>query len=274
MVNLTILAIFQNEAPYLAEWLAFHLAQGVERFVLFDNRSTDGWREVVAKFKDVVDVIPWYLPQPCQVPAYVSYFQGVHQARGGPYRASRWVAVLDIDEFLCPAPGEPKLLREILADYAAQGVAGLGVNWMIYNGYTQYAAPPSGLQIDAYTLRCKDDHDCNNHIKSIVDPLRATGIRNPHEFTLNGPMIDELGRPLKGHLTQTPTHTRLRINHYFIRSRQEWETKVAKGRADNGTKRTPDEWKGYPALVEDRSAGVYSEQVRQILAERSIEVKA
>src|SRR5947209_4668609 len=42
--SLAICAIFKDEAPYLAEWVTFHRLMGVDRFYLYDNRSTDSWR--------------------------------------------------------------------------------------------------------------------------------------------------------------------------------------------------------------------------------------
>src|SRR6266480_3576021 len=47
---LSACAIFRKEAPYLAEWLVFHLGVGVEHFYLYENRSTDDFRTVLAPF--------------------------------------------------------------------------------------------------------------------------------------------------------------------------------------------------------------------------------
>ena len=38
---LAICAVYRNEAPYLREWIEFHRLVGVERFFLYNNRSTD-----------------------------------------------------------------------------------------------------------------------------------------------------------------------------------------------------------------------------------------
>src|SRR3954453_4443413 len=43
-IGLAVCAIFRDQARYLAEWVSFHRIQGVERFYLYDNRSTDDWR--------------------------------------------------------------------------------------------------------------------------------------------------------------------------------------------------------------------------------------
>jgi hypothetical protein len=43
-----ICAVFRDEAPYLAEWVEFHRLVGVEHFFLYDDRSRDASRDVLA----------------------------------------------------------------------------------------------------------------------------------------------------------------------------------------------------------------------------------
>src|ERR1700674_1155687 len=58
---LSACAIFRNEAPYLEEWLVFHLGVGVEHFYLYENRSTDDFRGVLAPFLErrIVSLVDW-----------------------------------------------------------------------------------------------------------------------------------------------------------------------------------------------------------------------
>jgi hypothetical protein len=41
MKPLAICAIFRDEAPHIAEWVAYHLMIGFDHFVLYDNKSED-----------------------------------------------------------------------------------------------------------------------------------------------------------------------------------------------------------------------------------------
>src|SRR5947208_1673525 len=64
-VTLAVCAIFRDEAQYLAEWVTFHRLQGVERFYLYDNLSTDAWEHTLEPeiSSGIVDVQPWpYVP--------------------------------------------------------------------------------------------------------------------------------------------------------------------------------------------------------------------
>ena len=42
--------IAKNEATYIKEWLDFHIKQGVSKFIIYDNESTDNFREVLSPY--------------------------------------------------------------------------------------------------------------------------------------------------------------------------------------------------------------------------------
>ena len=48
--DLAVVAIFKNEAPYLCEWLGYHLLAGVEHFYLYDNDSSDNCDEIIEPY--------------------------------------------------------------------------------------------------------------------------------------------------------------------------------------------------------------------------------
>ena len=50
-----------NEAAWLREWLEFHRMQGVERFLVYDDQSTDDLGAVLAPYvaTGLVEVIRW-----------------------------------------------------------------------------------------------------------------------------------------------------------------------------------------------------------------------
>ena len=41
--EISICAIFKNEAPFLKEWLEFHLMLGIDHFYLYNNNSEDDY---------------------------------------------------------------------------------------------------------------------------------------------------------------------------------------------------------------------------------------
>src|SRR5262249_33039574 len=106
--DLSICAIFQDEAPYLKEWIEFHRLQGVQHIYLYNNRSTDDFRTVLEPYikKRFVTLTEWDK----------SYEDGAHRdwlaIQSGAYmdclrksgKYNSWIAFIDIDEFLfCPS---------------------------------------------------------------------------------------------------------------------------------------------------------------------------
>ena len=143
MTYLSVGAIFRDEADYLQEWIEFHRLVGVERFFLYDNGSVDDWRTVLAPYtrEGIVEVHDW--PQGLQYDAYNDCLR-----QHGP--ESRWIAFIDIDEFLFSPTGTP--LPEMLTRY--ERWPGVGVHWCVYGG-SGHLQKPDGLVIESYL----DAHD-------------------------------------------------------------------------------------------------------------------
>lgn len=122
---LAVAAIFRDEARYLAEWIAFHRSVGVEHFFLYDNSSRDDSAGVLGRWlaEGVVTVTGWDVP-------YRPRGQGSAYAHclGTFGHRARWLAFIDIDEFLFSPEREG--LAAVLADY--EGHPGVVVNWQVY----------------------------------------------------------------------------------------------------------------------------------------------
>lgn len=235
-------AIAKNEAPYLLEWIAWHRLQGFDDIIICDNDSTDGSGQLLAALEAAGCL--HYLPFPDpperrpQLPAYEAILK---RMRG---RAD-WLALFDLDEFLLPTGQQD--LRSILAQQPAKS-GGVIVNWALFgsNGLTH--ADPR-LVTERFLHRAAQDFRANYHVKSI---LRVTAIDD-----ING-LFDPHAAPLKhglfysranGQPTDFPTSGAwglsaevnwdgLRLNHYAIKSRQEFlHIKRARGDAMQARKR-------------------------------------
>ena len=221
---LSICAIYRDEAPYLREWLSLHRLAGVEHFYLYNNGSTDEHREALAPYLDegIAELLDWDF-YPGQLRAY-------DHCLAERRDESRWIAFVDIDEFLFSPTIRP--LPEILARY--EQAPGVVANWAIF-GTSGHAEKPEGLVIESY-LRRTDNQQANRHVKSIVDPRRAQGPGgNPHFFRYrDGNAVDETGAPLEGppfSFTESVHFDLLRVNHYYTKSEQEFRDKLAKPKA-------------------------------------------
>lgn len=231
MTYLSICAIYREEAPYLREWVEFHRLVGVERFFLYNNRSTDDHYEVLAPLvHDGTVVVKDWPRSGAQVAAYDDCL-AEHRDD------SRWIAFVDLDEFLFSPTSKP--VAEILRDY--EQWPGIGVNRLRF-GTSGHRVRPSGLVLESYVQRARPGPYL---VKSIVDPRRTARCLTVHVFEYtDGVAADENGKPLvhrdgsgdvKPELaafTEPFGVSRLCINHYVTRSEEEFRRKVARPRGD------------------------------------------
>lgn len=223
--ELTCFAIFQNEAPYLREWLEFHKLQGVEHFYLYNNNSQDGFQEVLdpyLKSKEVT-LTDWSF----------TYDDGDHaewlSIQTGAYmdcirrhkHDARWIAFIDIDEFLfCP---NGQKLPAVLKEYSKY--AGVCVNWQKFGTSHVEELLPGSLLIESLTL-CSTPRDRENKFyKSIVQPCDVKTSESAHYFIYKKERyaVDTSFTKMEGKLkasnfTSDVLLDKIRINHYWTRT--------------------------------------------------------
>jgi hypothetical protein len=226
--GVAVAAIFLNEGRYLAEWIDFHRLAGVSHFYLYDNGSTDDSLEVIGRYpSELVTVIPWrsfYRMVNNQESAYAHALSNF----GAPYR---WMALIDIDEFLYPTEGGS--LMAVLDDY--DDLPTLYVPHLNY-GFSGHWQPAEGLVTEQYVYRGdfpprQPEDIMNVGGKSVVDPARvsAIGVHVCHfDGVHEGPEVIFNELRMRGSPSDPAMYAsdRLRINHYFTRSRAEFEQKL------------------------------------------------
>lgn len=215
---LSICAIFQDEAPYLKEWIEFHRLVGVEHFYLYNHRSCDHYREVLAPYiasqivelfdrPKVANRIKIFNRLQCKC-----YNECLTHAKG----VSKWVAFLDIDEYLFPI--KESSLIQVLSEYEEFG--GVCANWRIFGTSGVSKIPKNQLMIEALTQCTSKVFPANRYIKSIVRPECASHFPNPHHpIFLSGNLLVNTDKiPFTGpFLSECVQTNRLCINHYWTR---------------------------------------------------------
>ncbi len=296
-VGTAICAVFRDEAPYLAEWVEFHRLVGVEHFFLYDDRSRDSGREVLAPYvrDGLVTLTKCAMPLASGGQGW-AYADALRRARG----RVRWLAFIDIDEFLF-SPQQESLVK-VLAEF--EQYPGVLVNWQVY-GSSGLQSRPDGLVIESFTRRARTDWVRNRRVKSIVDPTRTIRSTGPHFFEYSSGELavtenqepvtpvrnSRAKRRLNRVLARVPgvhvdpyavressigrvSVSRLRINHYAVRSRQEFTEKLARHAAgDSAADGTSRLQRGYFAYhdrneVDDPILMSYAPHVRERMAQR------
>jgi glycosyl transferase family 92 len=229
---------------------------GAERFFLYDNESTDDHEAVLRPYvAEGVAVVHRWPEHPGQQTAY-DHCLSEHG------RESRWIAFIDIDEFLFSPvrPDLPELLREF------EPWAAIGVNRATY-GTSGLKEKPDGLVIESYLMKWPGAAS----IKSIVDPGRTVRSLNPHAFAYREGdfAVDEHGRRIDGWFTDEFTLERLRVNHYYTRSEAEFRHKLEHVRADNAQLRErPANWARTTGRERDETITRYAPALRDAIAAR------
>jgi hypothetical protein len=270
MHYLAACGIYLNEAHYLEEWIEFHRLVGVEKFFLYDHESTDEHEQVLKPYVDDGTVVVKHWPdQPGQPSAFRDCLEE-HRDE------ARWIAFLDLDEFLFSPQLRP--LPEVLEAYEQH--PGVIVNWCMF-GPSGHETRPEGLVLENYRLRAADDHPLNHLVKSVVDPRRAVRVAggiNPHCFEYSdGFAVDELFRPRDRNphsKTDTVSFSRLRVNHYNLKSREQWMAKQSvpsptNGKLPEGIGPPFDQQARAFSAVEDETIMAYLPQLKTALAQRS-----
>jgi hypothetical protein len=224
-VELAACAIFREESPFLDEWLTFHIAVGFQHFYLYNNFSTDNFREVLDPWisAGIVTLKDW--------PVAVGQLSAYRDCLRTAWKKCRWLAFFDIDEFLfCPSQVD---IRDTLRQY--ESLAAIHI-WQAFYGSSGHVSRPESPVTEAYLHRAPLT---TTSIKSIANPrlIYRVGIHESKYVCARA--SDTSGRSFKSGINN-PTLDVLRINHYWSRSLADLRTKVNRGDASTSNARNLD----------------------------------
>lgn len=212
---LTVCAIFRDDAPYLKEWIEFHLEQGVEHFYLYNNLSKDDYQKTLKPFIDngVVSLKDWPYEhtneenwQEIQCDSYMDCVERIRET-------SEWCAFIDTDEFLFSPIGK---LSETLNRYRKYN--GVIVNWVLYGTSNVEKVPSDERIVDYLVMRAPLNHQENRACKSIAKPKNILCPVTSHYFLYKkGYAVNENKKERRGWVNKDISVKYLRINHYRTR---------------------------------------------------------
>jgi hypothetical protein len=263
--GIAIVLIVRNEARHIAEWATFHHRAGVARFFVYDNGCSDGTIDNLraALPAGALVVVPWAQPRfrttfgreiHNQVLAYAHALMNFGQT-------FRWMAFIDVDEFLVPVTARsiPQAMEGL------ESAAHVSLPWHMF-GRGGQETPPEGGVVQNYLHRAADPFGLSHglNFKCLVDPSRVTEV-GVHGFGIDGTAqgVNDAGQPA-AHDDRTKrafySRARLQLNHYYTRSNAELQAKIGRGsnkevRADKHTRRVLRIVEAIEAdTVEDRTA--------------------
>lgn len=225
MYYLGLCCIAKDEDLFLKEWIAYHALLGVERFFIYDNESARPIHELLETFADKSRISVIRIPgRMAQVPAYQHCLDNFGSQ-------CRWIGFLDVDEFALPMQDQD--LRLTLSEF--EPYAALAATWhlMSPSGHLRRPAAPV---IKAYNQAFAAQESF--HVKCFVQPAKTVQAHGPHSFFYKEGecAVNEEGYPLPpvNHYTFA-LGRKIRVNHYFVRSQQDFADKLRRGRADGSS---------------------------------------
>ena len=152
------------------------------------------------------------------------------------------MAFVDVDEFIFPKT--PQSIVEVVDEILSKDnrAAGLAINWQIFGSNGQEKADYSKGVLERFTRRAPSDWFepatrttlpvGNIHVKTIANPRYIRYIVNPHyAYYFDGKFAVNSGGGRVTHWGNEPILAdKIVVNHYFTKSKEEFQTKVERGR--------------------------------------------
>ena len=228
-VYLSICSIFKDEAPYLKEWIEYHILAGVERFYLYDNDSTDNPLEILQPYIDKGIVV--YHKISGAYKQYIAYRDAIYKYKKQTY----WMAIIDLDEFIVPV--EKDDIKEFLKDY--EKYSAVAVNQQVFDS-NEHKTKPDCCIIEAYTKVSKEyGIALSAQFKSIFKPQQVVEISSAHYAKYKGNKL-----AVYPNLLKVPPNAcgvfcnyqegmaKIRLNHYYAKSEEEYIKRCSRNYAN------------------------------------------
>jgi hypothetical protein len=218
--NLAIVAIVNNEAPYLKEWIEYHKLMGVDFFYIYDNYSTDATEDILQPYIDAGEVNYTLFPDK----EFHNRESSTQEVQKQAYKdaitryknTTKWFAIIDIDEFIVPLKNNS--ITDLLKTYEKFNIPAIEISWVLY-GYSGNYHKPDGLVIENYTRSCNKSMLRNlpqdwewiqhDYCKSIINPRAVINYSVHSGFYIFGFRAKPMDKNV------------IRINHYWTKSYEE-----------------------------------------------------
>ena len=238
--------MMKDEAPFLLEWYAHHLAVGFSKILVYTNDCSDGTDDMLIRLEELGlgyhrrnDIPEGVKPQP----------SAMKYAQAEPKVAEAdWILMFDADEFLCINYGDGTL--DPMLD-AAGDANGIVITWRIFGSgnvvdwsrdpVTEqylYAAPPTwnkGWGVKTLFKFDPDKWKIGIHRPSIKNKHLETGFPDTVKW-LNGsgqPMEDYFKFRGWRSIRRTVGYQWAQMNHYAVKSVDSYAIRKFRGNVNN-----------------------------------------
>lgn len=246
--NILIVTSMKNEAPFILEWVAYHLGIGATHFLVYTNDCTDNTNAILDRLQALGHVTrrdnPWD-PASGKKPQHEALKDAVRQ---DCYKQADWVLTIDVDEFVNIHVGDGTFADLLRASNWPNVVS---FTWKFFgnNGIEAYQDRPVTEQFTACAPEFIPKPRLGWGFKSMFHksaPYRKIGVHRPLGIEedeadqvrwVNGSgraMPDQLLTNNGWRSTKRSLGYRLAtLNHYILRSAESFLVKRERGRINH-----------------------------------------
>lgn len=260
--DLAIVSIMKNAAPYVKEWLDYHLLAGVNHFFMYDNDSGDNFKEILQPYIDAGLVTYIFYPgKRKQMDAFNDAIQNFKYL-------CRYMSFVDDDEFILPRSNRSiaEVVDEILNLHPK--VEGVEISLIPYGSSGYKTADYTRGVLERFTHRVEKFPEST---KTIINPRKVSHMWSPHfaiyfKGFLGAQQKDFEASPE----IDFALNDKIVMNHYHTKSFEEYVKRKSGTDAGFG-----DAWENIEKIFEEtdsKSNEVFDDEILRYRAARQHEL--
>jgi hypothetical protein len=209
-MKVALVCVAKNEDLYIQEWIDYNLKLGFDDIIIFQHEWNYEIKHPKVKTYKIIG-------ENIQVPTYNHFLKNYE----GMYD---WAAFFDVDEYLVLK--KHNNIKSFISDYSMFN--NIAINWVLFgdNNIGEFSESDSSV-VNRFTKR---QQLINRHVKTISKVSSKYTFVTPHNTeTMWVSPDNKLG---SGPFNPEGKDEVAQINHYFCKTKIEFEEKIKRGRAD------------------------------------------
>jgi hypothetical protein len=224
-MKVALVCVAKNEENYIQEWIDYHLKLGFDDIIIYQN----DWEYTIEQTNVFTKQVNGKGIQTIIYNDCIKENIGVYD----------WLAFFDCDEFLVLKKHDN--VKSFLHDYNEHNA--IGINWVLFGDNNLNGVNNENYNVlERFTSR---QSSVNTHIKTILKPSMMYKMSSPHHQNLT--WVDTSFNINTGPYNNNPIDDVAQLNHYFVKTKEEFINKINRGRADNGGTRTIEDFEPHNA---------------------------
>lgn len=209
-MKVALVCVAKNEELYIQEWIDYNLKLGFDDIIIYQH----DWDYEISHPQVHTFKITGQNIQTKTYNDFMKKFEGIYD----------WAAFFDVDEFLVLKKHQD--IKSFISDYL--NFNNIGINWVLFGDNNIDTFDESNSSV--LTRFTKRESRINRHIKTISKVNPKFSFNTPHN-------TDSMWVSPENQLGVGPWNLNgkndiAQLNHYFCKTKPEFQMKISRGRAD------------------------------------------